>query len=79
MSIKSAAIRDKNGKVYVGECHGTIRQIMPPELFADSEDGFVTDSGYFADRIEAAKIAFACKQTAEYVGSLRSIHINFNR
>ena len=58
--IKEAAIRQEN-KIYTGKRHDLIIKDMVEnyglKLPIKGEQGFVTDSGDFVDRIMAAKIA----------------------
>lgn len=61
-SIVKAAIK-KNGVVYSVDRPGRHRQvfdIMPDTL--NAEQGFLTSSGAFVDRVEAGKIAVASGQ-----------------
>lgn len=65
MTIKEAAIR-QDKQIYTGKRHHLIisdmvenHKISPP---IKGEQGFVTDSGEFVDRITAAKIALESGQ-----------------
>lgn len=57
MRIKCAALRDKNGNVYVGRYHGEIFPQRPLGELRLAEQGFVTHCGKFLDRKEALKVA----------------------
>lgn len=56
--IKSAAIKQK-GKIYTGKRHHLIvSRIMDTELSYNGEQGFITTSGEFLTREEAATYAY---------------------
>lgn len=60
--IQEAAIR-KNGIIYTGKRHHLILNSAKPAGFLrDGEQGFVTETGQFVSREEAAEIAFLCGQ-----------------
>ena len=63
--IREAAIRDKDGRVYVGRRHNEIFPLMTEEQIKGSVQGFITYDGFFVTRAEAAKIAFDCGQITE--------------
>ena len=63
--IKSAAIKDQNGVVYVGHRHHKIFPLMPEELIRDSVQGFVTNADRFVTREEGAAIAYTAGQIPE--------------
>ena len=52
--IKSAAIRSK-GKIYEGYSHADI--YANNDFLEHDEEGFITQSGKFIDRVEAMKVA----------------------
>lgn len=65
--IVQAAIKFTDGKVYVGKRHHDCIRIICEQTGAKrvgtgSVQGFVTDTGEFVDREQAAVIALACKQ-----------------
>lgn len=61
--IKSAAIKDSwSGKVFTGAYHGAIFKQQPRGVLRDGQQGFVTTTGRFVDRIEGLKIAEAANQ-----------------
>jgi hypothetical protein len=64
--IKEAAIR-KDGRVYTGHRHHNIinstkERGLPFGYFRDGEQGFVTTTGEFVNRQEAARIALELGQ-----------------
>jgi hypothetical protein len=68
VKIKSAAIKTKDGRVFVGRSHAEIFQMMKDCGVVCNRgcvQGFVTDTGIgdFVDRKEAAQIAFDAGQT----------------
>ena len=74
--ITAAAIQKKDGAVYVGnknDRHDTVF-LSKPEDFFDGNDimGFVTDTGEFLNRKDAAKHAFECGQVDKLDDSLIS-------
>jgi len=70
--IAGAAIR-KDGKVYTGRRHSDIiRDNIEAEVGFGGEQGFVTDSGEFVSRMDAAKIAFECGQIRHHKHQLYS-------
>ena len=80
--ISEAAIR-YNGVIYTGCDHAEAIEVMkvklsplPPTIKRiDGEEGFVTESGKFLNRTEAAKHAFACKQTKVLLEKLHSKNV----
>jgi hypothetical protein len=63
--IIKAAIR-KDGIIYIGKRHYNILgTVLPFGYLRDGNQGFVTDTGEFVDRIEAARIAIECGQIKE--------------
>jgi hypothetical protein len=76
--IVKAAIK-YHGKVYTGVRHALIRDEILKEvgefyLTLDMQ-GFVTDTGRFVDRTEAANIAFNAGQIGPGINSLDSYQI----
>lgn len=68
MKIECAAIRSAEGVLFKGRSHAVCYQAMKekgvPRLDTrNCEQGFVTDSGNFVNRHEAAAIAFVAGQT----------------
>ena len=64
MIVQSAIIKD--GIVYTGKRHHNILGAAEPFGFLkDGKQGFVTDTGEFVTREEAARIAFDCGQIKE--------------
>ena len=73
-TITLAAIRDESGKVWTGPDHGTILNKMEDAgygfvryagstaTYIEIEDGFMTSTGRFVDRREAALIAQKANQ-----------------
>ena len=80
--ISKAAIR-YNGVIYTGRDHAEAIEAMKKKLspipreikYIDGEEGFVTESGKFLNRTEAAKHAFACKQTKVLLEKLHSKNV----
>ena len=76
--IIKAAIKHK-GKIYTGLRHGLIMENMRNKgvtaYITQEEQGFLTSSGKFVSRVEAAKIAFKAGQIKEYVYSLDSYQV----
>lgn len=69
-TIASAAIKDKDGKIHTGKNHPLIAESLmmgddTPAEFYGATDGFVTSTGRFVDREEAARIAEAASQIQE--------------
>lgn len=65
VTIKSAATRLPDGEVYTDRNHASIIHGLAMAGYARrtaGEQGFVTDTGLFVDRVEAAKIALAAGQ-----------------
>lgn len=61
MIVNSAVLH--NGIIYTGKRHHNIFQsTYPLGCIKNGIQGFVTDTGKFVDRIEAAKIAIECGQ-----------------
>ena len=64
--IKCAAIKFPNGNIYIGHYHGEcFRRAMEadePKTPERKLQGFMTKSGRFVGRVEAAEIAINCKQ-----------------
>ena len=77
--IICAAIKFKDGRVFNGKRHNLCflnakaAGIEPPY---ECEQGFLTYSYEFVDRVEAAKIAIAAGQVSSEVKVLFSEHIN---
>lgn len=72
--IKEAAIL-KDGVVYVGHRHDSICKAYSKGFFNRDTgriQGFVTNTGEFVDRKEAARIAFECGQIKKPVDGLVS-------
>lgn len=74
--IKCAAIL-KDGIPHTGKRHSDIirsaaAKNYPQDFFKNCEQGFMTEDGYFADRAEAADIAFREGQIKRRVGELCS-------
>jgi len=66
--IKCAAIRTKAGQIFEGRSHADCYQAMKQDNITrlDSrkcDQGFVTSTGKFVDRYEAAEIALKAGQT----------------
>lgn len=60
--IVNAAIQ-KDGKTYIGKRHNLIlNETLPFGYLKGGIQGFVTVTGRFVDRKEAAKIAYDCGQ-----------------
>jgi hypothetical protein len=65
--IKAAAIKRNDGVVSTGKDHAEVFKKSPfGTCKAGSVQGFVTNSGRFVDRKEAAKIAFNAGQISKY-------------
>lgn len=61
MIVDSAIL--KNRVIYTGRRHHNIlNSAVPFGFLKDGEQGFITDTGEFVNRIEAGKIAIACGQ-----------------
>lgn len=71
MRIKCAAIRNKHGIIYEGKDHSEAYKNSYPNAFR-GEQGFVTDTGKFVDRMKAADIAFSAGQISRPKGCLFS-------
>lgn len=78
MKIVKSAIRYK-GKIYTGIRHNLIAEEVRKEnkdyYLKLEEQGFVTDTGRFVSREEAAKIAFKAGQIPNGIYSLDSYQI----
>lgn len=65
-SIKHAAIRAKNGMIFLGKCHADCfhqADNIGIKLSSKADNqGFITNIGRFVNRIEAAKIAVSAGQ-----------------
>lgn len=74
--IQQAAIWN-NGIVYKGKRHKDIVMSQPKHINIRKGgiEGFVTTSGIFLDRKEAAKVAYQCGQISEPVEELKSEHL----
>lgn len=74
--IQQAAIWN-NGIVYKGHRHKDIVMSQPKHLNIRKGgiEGFVTSTGIFLDRKEAARVAYECGQISEPVEKLKSEHI----
>ena len=74
--IEQAAILN-NGIIYKGKRHKEIIMSAPKHLNIKKGgiEGFVTTSGLFLDRKEAADLAFEMGQISEPVDSLKSEHL----
>ena len=73
--IVQAAIQH-NGIIYKGDRHKNIKIKMPKHLgYAGAEEGFVTNTGIFLDRKEAAELAYEMGQISEPVEKLKSEHL----
>lgn len=76
--ITKAAIQH-NGKIYTGYRHGNIMQDMAHEgvqgRVETQEMGFLTDTGRFVSRVEAAKIAYEAGQIPNGIYSLDSYQV----
>jgi hypothetical protein len=60
--IIAPAIKTKEGKIFAGrKCHGDIIKRHPTE-FRHAEQGFITDTLDFVDRIRGLEIAKQCNQ-----------------
>ena len=72
--IKEAAIKLKDGRVFVGHRHDKIILGHPGEDFKrpNSTQGFITGNGKFVDRKEAGRIAFECGQIKKLTDHLSS-------
>lgn len=64
ITIKHAAVKDKNGKVYKGKSHADCFYQIPKELSVSLADyqGFLTNQGQFVSRQAAAEIALNANQ-----------------
>lgn len=70
--IKHAAIQH-NGKVYTGKRHrDIIANSHPANDLSKGEQGFVTNTGIFVNREQAAKIAYHAGQIKKPKQSLKS-------
>ena len=80
--IYRAAIKFKN-ELFMGTSHNSIIQQAEYErglllsIQEDAQEWFVTNTGRFVDRREAAKIAFKAKQIKEPLTILKSNNIKF--
>ena len=76
MKIKCAAIRSKaDGRIFEGRSHAVCFQAMVDAGVIkrqENEQGFVTDTGKFVDRYEAAEIAYKASQTKKLESPLFS-------
>ena len=74
--IESAAIWN-DGIVYKGHRHKDIVMSQPKhiDIRKGGTEGFITTSGIFLDRKEAAKLAYEMGQISEPVESLKSEHL----
>lgn len=74
--IEQAAIL-KNGIIYKGKRHKDIIMSTPKHINIrkGGTDGFVTTSGVFLDRKQAAKLAYQMGQIKKMVFELESEHI----
>ncbi len=71
MIVESAILKD--GKIYTGHRHHNIlNSAVPFGFLKDGVQGFVTDSGKFLNREEAAKYAFDCGQINKETKTLYS-------
>jgi len=75
-AIEQAAIWN-NGIIYKGKRHKDIVMNAPKHLNIRKGgiEGFVTTSGIFLDRKEAAEVAYQCGQIPEPVEELKSEHL----
>lgn len=65
-TIIAAGIKSEGGRVFQGRRHCIIlRSANPRGSLKGGEQGFVTSTGRFVDRKEAAKIALAAGQIKE--------------
>ncbi|HEY5588239.1 MAG TPA: hypothetical protein VIK86_04695 [Candidatus Paceibacterota bacterium] len=71
--IKLAAIR-KDGIIYTGTRHGYIMHNpeRPLGYLFNGEQGFITDTDEFVDRIAGARIAYECGQIVKQQDELYS-------
>ncbi|MDD5013583.1 MAG: hypothetical protein PHW73_00590 [Atribacterota bacterium] len=76
IKIARAAIR-KEDEIYLGASHGEIIKAHPWKL-KNCEQGFLTDTGEFVDRKEAAVIAFNAGQIKEKKDILYSENLILN-
>ena len=74
--IQQAAIWN-NGIIYKGKRHKDIFMAQPKHINIRKGgiEGFITTSGLFLDRKEAAKLAYEMGQISEPVEKLKSEHI----
>lgn len=74
--IEQAAILN-NGMVYKGKRHKDIVMSVPKHLNIRKGgiEGFVTTSGIFLDRRQAAELAYQMGQISEPVEELKSEHL----
>jgi hypothetical protein len=73
--IIASAVRMKDGKVFTGKRHNHAIEAAYNAGYRDQldlEQGFVTSTGEYVDREEAAKIAFQSKQIKKQVKILYS-------
>lgn len=73
MPISNAAIL-KDGVIYTGKNHSTIYASQPKGTLWNAEQGFVTDTGEFVDRVEGLKIARECGQIVKKHGNMNELY-----
>jgi len=76
--IERAATKTVKGNVYQAKNHSDIMSdMMWNNEYPKKEDvqGFVTSTGRFVDRQEAAEIAFEAGQTNSHTGCLQSFNL----
>ncbi len=77
MKIKSAALKNNDGRIFIGrshaDCYQTMKETGVSRIYSrNCAQGFVTDEGDFVDRHKAAEIAFAAGQTKKLESPLFS-------
>jgi hypothetical protein len=79
--ISSTAVRTQDGQIFIGRSsHDAIdREIFEKDisLLRNRKYGFMTNTGRFVDRIEAAQIASASEQILKPVRELSSENLRF--
>lgn len=60
--VKCAALRSKNGDIFIGKYHGEIFKQKPKGELRDAEQGFLTNKNRFVDRVEGLEIALKVGQ-----------------
>lgn len=73
-TIAYAALKDKNGNIYIGYRHNLIGWNMPKGHFNGCEQGFLTNTGEFVDRVEALRIASTSNQIIHKHGNPNELY-----